>query len=143
MKSRLVLALLLIGLEKKLARVLEPITEYRNAKPKQFLITFDANRKIMYAFCLQCVTQEDSFRISERPSSSIALWDGDCLQWLLFCALFWTSQEFFTLDMVCKKELLIFTLFLAKNGRRKCIKVGNKSCVLFLTQDMSKIRILF
>jgi len=46
--------------------------------------------------------QGDNLQTSGRPSSSIALWDGDCLLWLLLYVLRWTSQELFIWDMVCK-----------------------------------------
>jgi len=52
-------------------------------------------------FFAQFVTQEDRRVTSERYSSSTVLSAGESLQLLWFCALCWTLQEHFTLDMVC------------------------------------------
>jgi len=64
----------------------------RDKIPYYFVIVFPA----------QGAMQGDNLQTSGRPSSSIALWDGDCLLWLLLYVLRWTSQELFIWDMVCK-----------------------------------------
>ena len=65
------------------------------------MVTGDKNQLHVFVFPVQEATQGDSLRTSRKPSSSIALWDGDCLPPLLLCALPWTPQELCILDMVC------------------------------------------